>query len=57
MIAAMNAALVKVQENETLKTYAANALVNVSSMTPEEAEAFYAEQTGVYAGYLADYIE
>lgn len=57
VIAAMNAALVKVQENETLKTYAANALVNVSSMTPEEAEAFYAEQTGVYAGYLADYIE
>ena len=39
------------------KAYATNALVNITSMTPEEPEAYYAEQAAIYASYLADYIE
>ena len=56
VIAAMNAGLSKVMENETLKTYAANALVNLNFMTPDEAEAYYKSQDEIYAGYLKDYI-
>lgn len=56
-IAAMNEALVKVQENATLQEYAAGALVNVTSMSPEETEAYFQESSDMYAGYLADYIE
>ena len=57
VIAAMNEGLSKVLENETLKAYADNALVNITSMTPEETEAYYQEQYDIYAGYLADYID
>lgn len=57
VIAALNAGLSKVIESESLKAYAGTALLNVTSMSPEEAEAYYAEQCDVYAGYLADYIE
>lgn len=57
VIAAMNEGLAKVLDNETLKAYASNALVNVTSMTPEETEAYYQEQYDIYAGYLTDYIE
>ena len=56
VIAAMNAGLSKVMENETLKTYAANALVNLNFMTPEETETYYKSQDEIYAGYLKDYI-
>ena len=57
VIAALNAGLAKVIESESLKAYANTALVNLTSMSPEETEAFYAEQCDVYTGYLADYIE
>ncbi len=57
VVTAMNEALAKVVENEALNTYAANALVNVTSMTPEETEAYYQAQSDIYAGYLADYID
>ena len=57
VIEAMNAGLAKVLDNETLKTYAENALLEISSMTPEETEAYYTAQTEVYADYLADYID
>lgn len=57
IITQINEALAKVTENEGLKNYAAGALLNVTSMTPEETEAYYAEQYDLYAGYLADYIE
>ena len=30
--------------------------MNVTSMTPEESEAFYQQESDVYATYLADYI-
>jgi tripartite-type tricarboxylate transporter receptor subunit TctC len=56
VVAAMNAGLSKVLDNAGLKTYAENALVNLTSMTPEETEAYYQEQYGVYGSYLADYI-
>ncbi len=57
VITAMNEGLAKVLENEGLSTYANSALVNVTSMTPEETEAYYQEQSDIYASYLADYIE
>ena len=57
VITAMNEGLAKVVENEGLKEYAKNQWVNISSMTPEETEAYYAEQYNTYAGFLADYIE
>ncbi len=57
VITAMNEALAKVKDNETLQNYAKSALVNVTSMTPDETEAYYKEQSDIYAGYLADYIE
>ena len=57
IIAAMNEGLAKVVDNEGLKEYAKNQWVNISSMTPEETEAYYAEQYNLYSGYLADYIE
>lgn len=57
VITAMNEGLAKVVENETLKAYANNALVNITSMTPEETEAYYKEQSDLYATYLADFIE
>lgn len=57
VIAAMNEGLAKVLDNEALKTYANNALVNITSMTPEETETYYKEQSDIYASYLTDYIE
>ena len=57
VIAAMNEGLAKVLDNEALKAYASNALVNITSMTPEETEAYYLEQNDIYASYLADYID
>ena len=57
IIATLNEGLAKVIENETLKEYAVNQWVNLSSMTAEETEKYYAEQYDLYAGYLADYIE
>ncbi len=57
VIAKLNEGLAKVVDNETLKAYAANALLEISSMTPEETEAYYTEQKAVYADYLADYID
>lgn len=53
----MNDAINKVKENAGLQEYAATALVEVTNMTPEETEAYYAEQSEVYAGYLSDFIE
>lgn len=57
VIEAMNAGLAQVVDNEGLKTYANNALVEITSMSPADTAAFYQEQSEVYAGYLADYIE
>ena len=63
VIEAMNAGLAQLLDdegavaNEALAAYATNALVNVTSMTPEETENYYQEQYDIYAGYLADYIE
>ena len=57
VINTLNEGLAKVVNNEALNTYATNALVNVTSMTPEETEAYYAEQAAIYASYLTDYIE
>ena len=57
IVAAMNEGLAKVVDNEGLKEYAKNQWVNISSMTPEETEAYYGEQYNLYSGYLADYIE
>ena len=57
VIETMNAGLAKVAENAALKEYAVNQWVNISVMTPDETEAYYADQYGLYANYLADYIE
>jgi tripartite-type tricarboxylate transporter receptor subunit TctC len=57
VIEAMNAALAKVVDNQGLKDYALTQWVNISSMTAEETEAYYAEQYDLYAGYLSDYID
>lgn len=57
VITALNEGLAKVVNNATLNEYADNALVSVTSMTPEETEAYVKEQTDMYATYLADYIE
>ncbi len=57
IVAKMNEGLAKVLNNGTLKAYAENALLEISSMTPEETEAYYTQQKEVYAGYLADYID
>lgn len=57
IVAKMNEGLAKVLANGTLKAYAENALLEISSMTPEETEAYYSQQKEVYAGYLADYID
>lgn len=57
IVAAMNEGLAKAVENETFKAYCETALVNPTSMSPEETEAYFAEQEGIYASYLADYIE
>ena len=57
VIAAMNEGLAKAVENEDFKAYCTGALVTPTSMSPEETEAYYAEQYDLYAGYLADYIE
>lgn len=57
VIAAMNEGLSKVLDNETLKAYGESALVNITSMTPEETEAYYAEQYEIYEGYLSDFVE
>lgn len=56
IITAMNEGLAAVVDNATLLEYANSALVNVTSMTPEESEAFYQQESDVYATYLADYI-
>ena len=56
IITTMNEGLAAVIGNESLNEYAASALVEISNMTPEESEAFYQEETEVYASYLADYI-
>ena len=57
VIATLNDGLAKVIENETLKEYAVNQWVNLSSMTAEETEKYYGEQYDLYAGYLSDYID
>ena len=57
VIAAMNEGLAKAVENPTFQEYCTTALVNPTAMTPEETEAYYAEQYDLYAGYLADYID
>lgn len=57
VIAAMNEGLSKVLDNESLKAYSESALVNLTSMTPEETEAYYAEQYEIYEGYLSDFVE
>ena len=57
VITTMNEALLKAVENETFKNYCASALINTTSMTPEETESYYQEQYDLYAEYLADYIE
>ncbi len=57
VITAMNEGLSKVLDNETLKAYSEGALVNITSMTPEETEAYYAEQYEIYEGYLSDFVE
>lgn len=57
VIAAMNEGLSKVLDNETLKAYSESALINITSMTPEETEAYYAEQYEIYEGYLSDFVE
>ena len=56
VITAINEALTTVLENEGLKTYANSALVNLSSMTPADTEAYFQEQLDKYADLLADYI-
>lgn len=57
VIATLNEGLAKVVENETLKAYGENALINITSMSPEDTEAYYAEQYGIYEGYLSDFVE
>ena len=57
VIAAMNEGLAKAVENAAFKEYCTGAYVNPASMSPEETEAYYAEQYDLYAGYLADYID
>jgi tripartite-type tricarboxylate transporter receptor subunit TctC len=57
VITALNEGLAQVLDNEALNTYANSALVNISTMTPEETETYYQEQNDIYAGYLADYVE
>lgn len=57
VIAAMNEGLAKAVGNAAFQEYCTTALVNPTSMTPEETEAYYAEQYDMYAGYLADYID
>ncbi len=57
VIAKMNEGLAKVVNNAKLQEYAANALVQISSMTPEETETYYAEQKAEYTEYLKDYID
>lgn len=56
-VVAMNEALAKVQENERLQSYASSAMLNVTSMTPEETKAYYQDQFDLYASYLSDYID
>jgi len=57
VIAKMNEGLAKVVNNAKLQEYANNALVEISSMTPEETETYYAEQKAEYTEYLKDYID
>ena len=57
VIAKINEGLAKAVENEAFKDYCVAQWVNPSCMTPEETEAYYAEQYDLYAGYLADYID
>ena len=57
VIATINEGLAKAVENETFKEYCVGQWVNPTYMTPEETEAYYAEQYDLYAGYLADYID
>ena len=57
VITKMNEGLAKVVNNAKLQEYAQNALLEISSMTPEETEAYYTEQKAIYTEYLADYID
>lgn len=57
IIAKLNEGLQKAVEAESFKEYGKSALVDASYMTPEDTEAFYAEQSAIYAGYLKDYID
>lgn len=57
VIAALNEGLAKAVENEGFKAYCQSALVNPSVMSPEETEAYYADQYAVYAEYLKDFVE
>ena len=57
VITAMNEGLAKAVENPTFKEYCTTALVNPTTMSPEDTETYYGEQYELYAGYLADYID
>ncbi|HHT14802.1 MAG: tripartite tricarboxylate transporter substrate binding protein [Christensenellales bacterium] len=57
IVTKMNEGLQKALENEGFKKYLNGAYLNASYMTPEETEAYYAEQTEIYKGYLSDYID
>lgn len=57
IITAFNEALTAVAANEGLQTYAANALVEVTNMSPEDSVTYIKGQEEVYLGYLADYID
>lgn len=57
VINTINEGLAKAVENEAFKEYCTSALVTPTFMTPEDTEAYYAEQYDLYAGYLADYID
>ena len=52
VINAMNAGLQKVLDNAKFNEYADSALLNLTYMTPEETEAYYAEQYDLYESFL-----
>ena len=47
----------KAVDSDTLKTYANNALVTLTSMTPEQTEVNDQVESDIYAGYLTDDIQ
>ena len=52
VINAMNAGLQKVLDNAKFNEYADSALLSLTYMTPEETEAYYAEQYDLYESFL-----